>query len=40
MIKYIKFTNANGFSALDLLKYNKFVMSKDAISNVEKRILK
>ena len=39
-LKYIKFTNANGFSALDLLKYNKFVMSKDAILDVEKRILK
>ena len=39
-LKYVKFTSANGFSALDVLKYNKFVMSKDAISNVEKRILK
>ncbi len=39
-LKYVKFTNANEFSALDVLKYNKFVMSKDAISNVEKRILK
>jgi len=39
-LKYVKFTSANGFSALDVLKYNKFIMSKDAISNVEKRILK
>ncbi len=39
-LKYVKFTSANGFSALDVLKYNKFVMSKDAISNLEKRILK
>ena len=39
-LKYVKFTSANSFSALDVLKYNKFVMSKDAISNVEKRILK
>ena len=39
-LKHVKFTSANGFSALDVLKYNKFVMSKDAISNVEKRILK
>jgi len=38
-IKNIKFTNANGFSALDILKYNKLVMSIDAISNIEKRIL-
>ncbi len=39
-IKNIKFTNANGFSVLDLLKYSKLVMSIDAISSVEKRILK
>tara|TARA_B100000965_G_C19437711_1_gene689379 strand:+ start:11 stop:643 length:633 start_codon:yes stop_codon:yes gene_type:complete len=39
-LKNIKFTNSNGFSALDLLKYNKFIMSKDAIAEVEKRILK
>ncbi len=38
-LKNIKFTNANGFSALDLLKYNKLVMSIDAISCIEKRIL-
>jgi len=38
-LKHIKFTNARGFSALDILKYNKFVMSKDAIANIEKRIL-
>ena len=38
-IKNVKFTNANGFSALDLLRYNKLVMSIDAISNIEKRIL-
>ena len=37
-IKNLKFTNANGFSALDLLKYNKLVMSLDAISSIEKRI--
>ena len=39
-LKNIKFTNADGFSVLDLLKYNKLVMSIDAISCVEKRILK
>ena len=39
-LKNIKFTNSNGFSALDLLKYNKFIMSISALSNVEKRILR
>jgi len=39
-LKNIKFTTANDFNVLDVLKYNKFVMSKDAIANVEKRILR
>ena len=38
-IKNIKFTNVNGFNALDLLKYKKLVMSIDALSNIEKRVL-
>ena len=39
-LKNIKFINANDLSALDLLKYNYFVMSKGAIVNVENKILK
>ena len=39
-INNIKFTNANGFSALDLLKYKKLVMSKEALLDVEKRMAK
>ena len=37
-LKNIKFTNASGFSPLDLLKYNYFIMSIDAVSNLEKRL--
>ena len=39
-LKNVRFTNADGFGALDVLKYDKFIMSKDAIANLEKRILK
>tara|TARA_Y100001949_G_scaffold175411_1_gene185115 strand:+ start:821 stop:1444 length:624 start_codon:yes stop_codon:yes gene_type:complete len=39
-LKHIKFTSADGFNALDVLKYEKFIMSKNAVSYVEKRVLK
>ena len=38
-LKYIKYTNTEGLNALDILKYQKFVMSKNAISIIEKRTL-
>tara|TARA_B100000579_G_scaffold421830_1_gene423112 strand:- start:279 stop:902 length:624 start_codon:yes stop_codon:yes gene_type:complete len=38
-LKHIKFTNADGFNVLDLLKYSKFVISKEAVATLEKKIL-
>ena len=38
-IKSIKYANTLGINALDILKYKKFVMSKDAVNEIQKRLL-
>jgi len=37
-IKSIKYSNTLGVNAIDILKYEKFVMSKEAVSEIEKRL--
>jgi large subunit ribosomal protein L4 len=37
-IKSIKYSNTLGINALDILKYEKFVMSKDAANEIQKRL--
>ena len=37
-IKSIKYSNTFGINALDILKYEKFVMSKDAANEIQKRL--
>ena len=38
-IKSIKYTNTLSLNALDIMKYEKFIMSKAAIESIEKRLL-
>ena len=37
-VKSIKYSNTFGINALDILKYEKFVMSKDAANEIQKRL--
>jgi large subunit ribosomal protein L4 len=37
-IKSIKYSSTLGINALDILKYEKFVMSKDAANEIQKRL--
>lgn len=38
-LKSIKYSNTNGLNAIDIMKYEKFIMSKEAVTAIEKRLL-
>ena len=38
-IKSIKYSDTNGLNAIDIMKHEKFIMSKDAVTAIEKRLL-
>ena len=38
-IKSVKYSDTNGLNAIDIMKHEKFIMSKDAVAVIEKRLL-